>query len=149
MNKSSKRRIKLLEKTTREIANKFLPLADNWLRRNCWLDYTFEITEGLRTVYRQAGLYSIGRQYVNWEGWKVIDKKKVVTWTMESNHIKKKAFDCALFKDKMYYWPDPKIPKNENMWIALAGIGKELGLHPGAFWKNSKPDYPHFSTTPG
>ncbi|GAH15762.1 unnamed protein product, partial [marine sediment metagenome] len=32
------------------------------------------------------------------------------------------------------------------MWLSLAEIGQELGLYPGGLWKNSTPDYPHYSS---
>ena len=149
MNRSSKRRIKLLEESTKEKAKEFLKKADDWLYQFGWSDYTCEITEGKRDLYTQAGLYSLGREYVHWQGWKEIDLSKIVTWTMNSNHLTGHAFDVALYKDKIYHWPNPKIKKNLDMWLALANIGKDLGLYPGGLWENQKPDYPHFSTLPG
>ncbi|GAH15766.1 unnamed protein product, partial [marine sediment metagenome] len=131
MNKSSKRRIKTLEPKTKELALLFLPLADKWLKENGWEGNTFEITEGKRDIYKQAGLYSLGRKYVNWEGWQVADPLSVVTWTMKSNHLTGHAFDCAMYLDKLYSWPNPKIEKNLLMWLSLAEIGQELGLYPG------------------
>lgn len=149
MNISTRKRIKTLNEETKVLAKKFLPLADEWLKENGWEDYTFEITEARRDLETQAGLFSIGRTYIHWGGWKITDMKKIVTWTMKSNHITGDAFDGALYKEKIYHWPDPDIFKNKVMWLALAEISKNIGMYPGGLWENQKPDYPHFSRLPG
>jgi hypothetical protein len=149
LNKKKEKRIETLAFETKRKAYEFLLEADKWLQNNGWEDYTCEITEAKRDIYMQAGLYSLGRKYVHWQGWQEVDLKKVVTWTMESNHLSGHAFDIALYFDKMYHWPDPDEQSNLLMWLSLAEIGQGLGLYPGAFWEGARQDYPHFSTKPG
>lgn len=149
MTKSTLRRIKKLFPKTEYLAEEFIDRANNWLKANGWGKYTCEITQGKRSIYEQAGYYSIGRRFDRKKKkWVNIPGRKRITWTLDSNHLSGMAFDIALYSNKKYYWPNPKIKKNKIMWMTLAYIGKDLGLYPGAFWKKKK-DYLHYSIVPG
>jgi hypothetical protein len=148
MNNATQRRIKGLELSTQHKAIKFLGFADEWLKNNGFEKFTCEITSGRRSIYDQAGLYSLGRKWKYGDGWTVIDPKKIVTRTLESNHIDGFAFDIALVHDGKYHWPDPSIEKYRKMWVSLAHLGRDIGLYPGALWRTRK-DYPHYSMRPG
>lgn len=82
------------------------------------------ITETYRTPERQKILYAQGRTAPG----------KIVTNTLNSNHVKGEAIDVAfLLGDKAVYSGD---------WAKLATIGKSVGLLWGGDWKS--PDRPHF-----
>lgn len=96
---------------------------------------SLEAVNGLR---KAIGLWEIS------EG----ENRKVVTWTLESNHLpdekgKGRALDFAIRKDKQFIW-NPKadvdadgIPDYEE----CGKIAESLGWEWGGRWK--KPDMPH------
>ena len=101
------------------------------------------LTEGLRDIYYQAGLYSIGRSYDrNTRKWNVLDEGQLVTRTLLSKHLQGKAFDIAMIVNKQTSWPSAQYDLNRKAWLTLAEVGKQCGLTPGAYF--SKPDYPHY-----
>jgi uncharacterized protein YcbK (DUF882 family) len=69
---------------------------------------------------------------------------KVVTWTRNSRHTKRTAFDIAILRDGKPTW-DIKMSLNDNDipdYQEAGTIGEMVGLTAGAFWKT--PDFPHF-----
>lgn len=113
-----------LDDKTREAAELFLQIA-----RGQGLDVI--ITETYRTQERQDYLYSLGRTA----------KGSVVTWTKNSKHTERNAFDIA--KDS---------PGHEYDDVAFfekcAEIGESIGLEAGFYWKNGQQDMPHFQMSP-
>lgn len=101
------------------------------------------ITQSRRDVYRQAGLWSQGRE---WDKdamtWYVVNESLIVTRTLDSKHLHGKAFDIAIKKDGKVSWPDPAKEENRKTWLILADFWRKMGYTAGAFWK--KPDYLHF-----
>ena len=83
------------------------------------------ITETYRSQKRQDELFKQGRE----------TDGPVVTWTKNSRHTKRRAFDIAK------RGPDPY--GDEEFFRKCAEIGKEVGLNPGYFWDNYQ-DKPHF-----
>ncbi len=84
-----------------------------------------KITETYRTQARQDKLYELGRS-------KPGDK---VTWTKNSKHTKRRAFDIAKIGDDPY--------GDEEFFKRCAEIGGEIGLTPGYYFKSFQ-DKPHF-----
>ena len=83
------------------------------------------ITETYRSQKRQDELFRQGRE----------TDGPVVTWTKNSRHTKRRAFDIAK------RGPDPY--GDEEFFRKCAEIGKEVGLNPGYFWDDYQ-DKPHF-----
>ena len=83
------------------------------------------ITETYRSQKRQDELFKQGRE----------TDGPVVTWTKNSRHTKRRAFDIAK------RGPDPY--GDEEFFRKCAEIGKEVGLNPGYFWDDYQ-DKPHF-----
>lgn len=82
------------------------------------------ITETYRSQARQDYLYEQGRTRAG----------KVVTWTRNSNHKSRMAWDIAV---------SPPLTLYDKSVIAKAGkIAGELGIEWGGTWKT--PDTPHF-----
>ena len=82
------------------------------------------ITETYRSQERQDYLYEQGRTRPG----------KVVTWTRNSNHKSRMAWDIAV---------SPPLALYDKSVIAKAGkIAGELGIEWGGTWKT--PDTPHF-----
>jgi len=116
--------IELLTPSFKEKVKLFLDEA-----RSIWLN--IKVFESLRTMARQKELYSIWRRWIVWE--------KVVTWTMNSNHIIWKAIDVVFIDFKWRfswswnydtlieiwkkYWINNLKPKEtchfEDNWIPL------------------------------
>ena len=154
MNRTSKKHIATLVPSLRPIAKQFLKLATGSLvlYDKPWSTYTVEITEGKRDIMWQAGLYSQGRRWQSMaRRWVIHDANKIVTDTiMGSNHLQGLAFDIALWNPSNghYIWPNPrqrhqeKAKKAKKLWLNLAGIGRQLGLNPGADWRHQ--DFPHY-----
>jgi len=102
------------------------------------------ITDGKRTLSEQKRLYGKGRSagqlikagYDKDEAMKYANSTaKVVTWTLDSFHLKGLAIDVA--------WLDKKTGKltyNAN-WSKMGEIVKEMNLTWGGLWKT--PDKPH------
>ncbi len=83
------------------------------------------ITETYRSQKRQDELFKQGRE----------TDGPVVTWTKNSRHTKRRAFDIAK------RGPDPY--GDEEFFRKCAEIGKEVGLNPGYFWDDYQ-DKPHY-----
>jgi len=67
-----------------------------------------------------------------------------VTWTRNSRHTRRTAFDIALVKDGKVSW-DIKADVNDNDiadYEEAGEIGESVGLEWGGRWKT--PDRPHF-----
>lgn len=84
-----------------------------------------KITETYRTQERQDMLYEQGRSKPG----------KIVTWTRNSRHTKRYAFDIAKSGKNPY--------DDEEFFKKCAEIGRDLGLTAGYYWKNNQ-DSPHF-----
>ena len=84
------------------------------------------ITETYRSQERQDYLYQQGRTRSG----------KVVTWTHNSRHTSRRAWDvCQNIKGKEY--------SDANFFKKCGEIAKKLGITWGGTWKSS-PDTPHF-----
>lgn len=75
---------------------------------------------------------------------------KIVTWTLNSRHTKRDAFDIAILKQGKPVW-DIKVDVNDDDipdYQQAGEIGEICGLVWGGRFKDSKgklrPDYPHF-----
>lgn len=87
------------------------------------------ITETYRSQERQEWLYQQGRSRPG----------KVVTWTHNSRHTSRRAWDiCKNVKGQEY--SDP------NFFKQCGEVAAELGITWGGIWKSS-PDTPHFEIT--
>lgn len=85
------------------------------------------VTETYRTQERQDYLYSLGRTA----------KGSVVTWTRNSMHTKRNAFDIA--KNVAGHEYD-----DIDFFRKCAEIGESIGLEAGYYWENGQQDMPHF-----
>lgn len=95
----------------------------------------FLVTSTFRSQESQDALWNQGRTTPG----------KVVTWTRNSRHTKRTAFDIAIIRDGKPTW-DVKcdVDKDGISDYQEAGtIGEMVGLTAGAFWKKN-PDFPHF-----
>jgi len=88
------------------------------------IDFIFTCT--FRSQLEQDQLFEQGRSKPG----------RIVTWTRNSKHIQREAFDIAVLKNGKITWyaDDYKRPGK---------IGTDLGLNWGGSWKKAK-DYPHF-----
>ena len=109
-----------------ELSERMKPLweAFDAKMKEAGIDYILTCTG--RTKAEQAELYAQGRTKPG----------KIVTWTMNSKHIKGDAFDIAVKVSGKVSW-DPINYQRPGM------IGESVGLTWGGLWKG-KPDYPHF-----
>lgn len=109
-----------LNAKTREAALLFLQIAE---------DEGLEvvITETYRSQERQEYLYTLGRTA---EG-------NVVTWTKNSEHTKRSAFDIAKNVIGEEY-------SDRDFFRKAAEIGKRIGLEAGYYWGDGRQDMPHF-----
>lgn len=85
------------------------------------------VTETYRTQERQDYLYSQGRTA----------KGSVVTWTRNSMHTKRNAFDIA--KNVAGHEYD-----DVDFFEQCAEIAESIGLEAGYYWENGQQDMPHF-----
>ena len=85
------------------------------------------VTETYRTQERQEYLYSLGRTA---EG-------GIVTWTTESEHTKRSAFDIAKNVRGEEY-------SDLEFFRKAAEIGERIGLEAGYYWDHGRQDMPHF-----
>lgn len=106
-----------LTKDTKKLAMEFLIRCEEE-------DLPVKVVETYRTPERQELLYNQGR---NAEG-------PVVTWTKESVHTKRRAFDICKRGDNPY--------GDEEFFRRCAEIGEEVGLTAGYYWEVK--DGPHF-----
>lgn len=89
------------------------------------------ITETYRSQERQNYLYEQGRTRPG----------QVVTWTRNSNHTGRRAFDiCKNVKGHEY--------DDDNFFKQCANIAKQVGLDAGYYWKNPQ-DKPHIELPKG
>lgn len=92
----------------------------------------FCVTEGLRTLEKQRELYAQGRTKPG----------KIVTWTLNSEHLSGRAVDLAVIGE------DGKISWDEKRYPALAEIVKraatdlQVEIEWGGDWKTK--DLPHY-----
>lgn len=108
-----------LSPKTRGLANKFLERCEEE-------GLSVRITETYRTQERQDMLYEQGR----------ITPGPVVTWTRNSKHSSRRAFDiCEDNTDDPY--------GDLEFFRKCAEIGKEVGLTPGYYFEGSQ-DMPHY-----
>lgn len=108
---------------------------------NAGIDYILTCT--LRTAAEQLELYKKGREYQDGK-WIVTDKRKCVTWTLNSKHLKGTAFDiCILVAGKLLWNPELDADADGVPEYTEAGlIGEKIGLVWGGRWNT--PDAPHF-----
>jgi hypothetical protein len=89
----------------------------------------FSSAQWIEKAFIKAGLWQLGDA----------ETKTPVTWTLDSKHIERLAFDAGPSKDgKSVDWNAPA-----EAWEALHQIGLKLGLRCGADFKGKK-DSPHF-----
>lgn len=95
---------------------------------------TYVLTCTYRSQEEQDVLYEQGRTKPG----------KIVTWTHNSRHTSRRAFDIAITKDGKACW-DVKVDVDQDQipdYQEAGEIGESVGLVWGGRWK--KPDYPHF-----
>jgi len=106
---------------TKSLAEELIALAkDEW--------YYIFITEWLRTAERQQALYDQWRT----QPW------SVVTWTLNSRHLRGIAFDVAF--ETAYHWS--AYPSDPAIREAVGELWESLWLIRWWRWRN--PDMPHF-----
>ena len=87
------------------------------------------ITETYRSQERQKYLYAQGRTRSG----------QVVTWTLNSNHTPRLAWDIAVCPPKSLY--------DISTLNKVGVIAKKLGIEWGGYWKSPNYDAPHFQVT--
>ena len=115
--------------TCRDI-NELKPTAQNacrlFLKKCKEAGLNIFLTETYRSQARQNQLYAQGRT----------EPGKIVTWTLNSRHTSRRAWDIAVIGKDLY----------DMAVIRQAGaIGQSLGITWGGEW--SPPDYCHFEIT--
>lgn len=89
----------------------------------------FSAAQWIQRAFAKAGLWALSDD----------EAKQPVTWTLDSKHIDRLAFDAGPSKDGMTVdWNAPA-----EAWEALHQIGLKLGLRCGADFKGRK-DTPHY-----
>ncbi len=106
---------------TKQLALDFLELARE-------SGYYLFVTEWKRSLERQKALY---------DQWRT-QPGPVVSWTMNSRHIRGTAFDVAF--EPAYH--GTAYPSNDTLRTAIWEIWESLGLTRWGRWRN--PDKPHF-----
>lgn len=89
------------------------------------IDFIF-ITETYRSQARQNYLYEQGRTRPG----------QVVTWTRNSNHTSRRAWDIAVAPPRNLY--------DIATLSKVGAIAKRLGIEWGGYWEEGKYDAPHF-----
>ncbi|WDU80052.1 M15 family metallopeptidase [Lysinibacillus sp. G01H] len=84
------------------------------------------ITETFRSQARQNYLYEQGRTRPG----------QVVTWTRNSNHTSRRAWDVAVAPPRNLY--------DITTLSKVGAIAKKLGIEWGGYWEAGKYDAPHF-----
>ena len=100
--------------------------------------HDFIVTSTYRDDEYQAWLFAQGRTRPG----------PIVTWTLNSYHVKREAWDIAFRKNGTILWDVAKTDVNNDQipdYKELAQVGRELGLIVGADFP--KPDWPHYQTT--
>lgn len=87
--------------------------------------YYINVAETYRTQQRQNELYDQGRTKPG----------KVVTWTLKSEHTKRRALDIYLCKNS-------EIVNDAKLQKKIDSIFKKYGFENGSSWKNT-PETPH------
>ena len=82
--------------------------------------------QDVKAMYKAAGLWNITDD----------DAEKVITWTLQSKHIKGEAIDIAPMKNGRIWWAAP-----ESVWTRMGEIGEKHCMNWGGRWKT--PDSPH------
>ncbi|HHX13925.1 MAG TPA: M15 family metallopeptidase [Clostridiales bacterium] len=108
-----------------ELSPKTKELAIRFLERCAEEGLPVKITETYRSQERQNKLYEQGRTQPG----------AVVTWTKNSRHTDRRAFDICKQGSDPY--------GDEEFFRRCAEIGREVGLSPGYYWKEH-PDKPHY-----
>lgn len=116
--------------TTCRDVNELTPAAQNacrlFLKKCKEAGLNIFLTETYRSQARQNQLYAQGRT----------EPGKIVTWTLNSRHTSRRAWDIAVIGKDLY----------DMAVIRKAGaIGQSLGITWGGEW--STPDYVHFEIT--
>lgn len=116
--------------TTCRDVNELTPAAQNacrlFLKKCKEAGLNIFLTETYRSQARQNQLYAQGRT----------EPGKIVTWTLNSRHTSRRAWDIAVIGKDLY----------DMAVIRKAGaIGQSLGITWGGIW--SPPDYCHFEIT--
>lgn len=94
------------------------------------------ITETYRSQERQKYLYEQGRsRKYDTKG----NKLSVVTWTLNSNHTPRLAWDIAVCPPKSLY--------DISTLNKVGTIAKKLGIEWGGYWKSPNYDAPHFQVS--
>ncbi|WP_341300923.1 M15 family metallopeptidase [Lysinibacillus sp. FSL H8-0500] len=88
------------------------------------------ITETYRSQARQNYLYAQGRSR----------PAQVVTWTLNSNHSSRLAWDIAVAPPKKLY--------DISTLSKVGAIAKKLGIEWGGYWPANRYDAPHFEIKP-
>lgn len=100
-------------------------LALKFLERCYEENLNVKISETYRSQERQNYLYEKGRSRPG----------LIVTWTKNSKHTERRAFDIVKAGNKPY--------GDDDFFRKCADIGLELGLTPGYYFENYQ-DKPHF-----
>lgn len=103
-------------------------IACRLLFQECYkvgIDFIF-ITETYRSQARQNYLYEQGRTRAG----------QVVTWTRNSNHTSRRAWDIAVAPPRNLY--------DISTLSKVGAIAKKLGIEWGGYWEAGKYDAPHF-----
>jgi len=102
-------------------------IADPLARIDSLSELDDKTRETYRTQERQDYLYEQGRTRIG----------QIVTWTRNSKHTKRNAFDIA-----------KNVPGEEysdlDFFRRAAEIGESIGLEAGYYWTDGKQDMPHF-----
>ncbi len=110
-----------------DLSADLLPKAIDFLTKCKTAGYDLKITEGYRSMDRQAALYAQGRTAAG----KIVTNAK----PGQSKHNFRKAFDFC-FNGKTPY------PADDKKWKAIADIGVSCGLTMGYYFKSFQ-DKPH------
>ena len=89
------------------------------------IDFVF-ITETYRSQARQNYLYEQGRTRPG----------QIVTWTHNSNHTSRRAWDIAVAPPRNLY--------DISILSKVGAIAKKIGIEWGGYWEARKYDAPHF-----
>jgi len=98
------------------------------------IDYIVTCT--LRTKEEQYALYCQGRTKPG----------KIVTWTLNSRHLRGTAFDIAIMVNGKILW-NPELDADQDgvpEYTEAGIIGESVGLKWGGRFSGTKKDAPHF-----
>jgi len=83
--------------------------------------------QDVKAMYKAAGLYQIRDD----------EARRMVTWTLDSKHLKGEAADIVPNKGGVPWWNAP-----DAVWKRMGELGTKAGLSWGGSWKNA--DNPHY-----